>query len=120
MLPEASPELVDRPSSRVTDHPVDSGPEDGYGADMEGESSSESAASPRRSQRPCQEPDRYTDVQSVRSAMSTTDSLGPSLLFLVGMLLVVFVVLNPDVAVMAAVAVTASVSMLFSPQLMLP
>ncbi len=52
--------------------------------------------------------------------MSTTDSLGPSLLFLVGVLLVVVVILNPDVAVMAVVAVAAVVSMLFSPQLMLP
>ena len=49
--------------------------------------------------------------------MSTTDSLGPSLLFLVGVLLVVVVVLNPDAAVMAVAAV---VSMFFSPQLMLP
>ena len=49
--------------------------------------------------------------------MSTTDSLGPSLLFLVGVLLVVVVVLNPDVAVMAVAAV---VSIFFSPQLMLP
>ncbi len=52
--------------------------------------------------------------------MSTTDSLGPSLLFLVGVLLVVVVVLNPDVVVMAVVAVAAVVNMLFSPQLMLP
>ena len=36
------------------------------------------------------------------------------------MLLVVVIVLNPDVAVMAVVAVAAVVSMLFSTQLMLP
>ncbi len=81
---------------------------------MEGESSYESAA-PRR-----QEPDQYTEVQNVLSALSTADSLGPGLLFLVGMLLVVVVVLNPDVAVMAVVVLAAVVSMFFSPQLMLP
>ncbi len=52
--------------------------------------------------------------------VSTTDSLGPSLLFLVAMLLVVVVVLNPDVAVMAVVAVAAVVSMFFCNHLMLP
>ena len=57
-------------------------------------------------------------MRSVQSAASTTDSLGPSLLFLVGMLLVVVVVLNPNVAVMAVVA--AVVSMFFSPQMVLP
>ena len=87
---------------------------------MEGNSPSESAASPRRSQRPRQEPDRYTEVRSVRSAVSATDSLGPSLLLLVAVLLVVATVLNPDVAVIAVVAVAAVVSMLLSPQLMLP
>ncbi len=117
---ETSPGLVDRPSSEVTDHPFDPGPEDGYGTDMEGESFSESAASPKRSQQQCQEPGWYTEVRSVRSAVSTTDSLGPSLLFMVGMLLVVVVVLNPEVAVMAVVAVAASISMFFFPQLMLP
>ena len=117
---EASPGLTDGPSNEVTDRPFDLGLEDGYGADVEGESPSESAAPPRRSQRPCQEPDWYAKVRSVRSAVNTTDSLGPSLLFLVGMLLVVVVVLNPDVAVMAVVAVAAVGSMFFSPQLMLP
>ncbi len=117
---EASPGVTDGPSNEVTDRPFDPGLEDGYGADIEGESLSESAAPPRRSQRPRQEPDRYTEVWSVRSVVSTTDSLGPSLLFLVGVLLVVVVVLNPDVAVMAVVAVAAVVSMFFSPQLMLP
>ncbi len=57
---------------------------------------------------------------SVRSAGGTTDSLGPSLLLLVGVLLVVSIVLNPDVAGIAVVAVAAVVSMLFSSQLMLP
>ncbi len=118
--PEASPEVTDGPSNEVTDLPLDPGPEDSYGADIEGESLCESAASPRRSQRQRQEPDRYTEVRSVWSAESTTDSLGPSLLFLVGMLLVAIVVLNPDMAVMAVVAVAAVVRMFFFPQLMLP
>ncbi len=83
---EASPGVADGLSNEVTDRPFDLGLEDSYGADIEGESLSESAAPPRRSQRPCQEPDWYTEVQSVRSVVSTTDSLGPSLLFLVGML----------------------------------
>ena len=120
MSPEASPGVTDGPSNEVTDRPFDPGPKDGYGADIQGEGPSESAAPPRRSQQPRQEPDRYTEVRSVQSAESTTDRLGPSLLFLVGMLLVVVVVLNPDVAVMAVVAVAAVVSMFFSPQLMLP
>ncbi len=111
--------LPTRPQHGPQPGPFEPGPHDGYGTDMEGESSSESAAPPRHSQRPRQEPDRYTEVWSVWSAVSTTDSLGPSLLFLVGMLLVVVVVLNPDMAVMAVVAVAAVVSMFFSPQLML-
>ena len=110
---EAPPVVTDGPSNEVTDRPFDLGLEDSYGADMEGDSPSESAAPPRRSQRPHQEPDRYTEVRSVRSAASTTDSLGPSLLFLVGVLLVVAVVLNPDVAVIAVVAVAAVVSIFF-------
>ncbi len=59
-------------------------------------------------------------ILCIWSAVSTTDSLGPSLLFLVRVLLLVVVVLNPDVAVLAVVAVAAVVSMFFSPQLMLP
>ncbi len=47
--------------------------------------------------RPRQEPDRYTEVRSVWSVVSTAHSLCPSLLFPVGVLLVVVVVLNPDV-----------------------
>ncbi len=117
---EAPPGVADGPSNEVRDRPFDPRPEDGYGADMEGESPSEATAPPQRSQRPRQEPDWYTEVRSVRSAVNTTDSLGPNLLFLVGMLLVVVVVLNPDMAVMAVVAVAAVVSMFFSPQLMLP
>ena len=120
VLLETSPGAADEPSNKVTDWPFDSGPEDGYGEDMEDETFSESAAPPRHSQRPRQEPDRYTEACIVRSAVCTTDSLGPSLLFLVGMLLVVVVVLNPDVAVLAVVAVAAVVSMFLSPQLMPP
>ncbi len=86
VLSETSPGLADRPSNEVTDRPFDPDPEDGYGTDMEGESSSESVATPRHSQRARQEPDQYSEVQSVWSAASTTDSLGPGLLFLVGML----------------------------------
>ncbi len=33
---QASPEVADEPSNEVTDRPFDPGPEDGYGADMEG------------------------------------------------------------------------------------
>ena len=68
---------------------------------------------------PVTEPDRYTEVRSVRSVRETADSLIPSLLILVAFLLVVVTMSNPDVALMAVVAVAASVSM-FSPQLMLP
>ncbi len=119
VLSVASPGVADGPSNEVTDRPFDPGPEDGYGTNVGGENPSESAAPPRHSQRPRQEPERYTEERSVQSTVSPTDSLGPSLLFLVGMLLVVVVVLNPDVVVMAEVAVAAVVSMFFSPQLML-
>ncbi len=94
--PEASPVVTDRPSNEVTDRPFDPGLEASYGADTEGESFSESAAPPRRSQRSRQEPDRYTEVRSVRSAGSATDSLGPGLLLLVGVLLVVVIAPNPN------------------------
>ncbi len=120
VLPQTSPGLADRPFNEGADRPFDPGPEDGYSADMEDENSSESAASPRHSQWQHQEPDLYTETQSVWSAMRTIDSLGPSLLFLVGMLLVVVVVLKRDVAVMAVVAIAAVVSVFLYPQLMLP
>ncbi len=70
-----------------------------------------------RGNRPHQEPDEYTEVRNVRFARDTTDSLVPSLLLLVGLLLVVVAMSNPDVAVMTVVSVVASVSM-FPPQLM--
>ncbi len=120
---ETSPGLVDRPSSGVADCPFDPGPEDGTGNDAEDESPSVSANSPRRSHRPRQEPDRYTEVRSVRSVPSATNSLVPSLLSLVGFLLVVTVIPSPDVAVQTAMVTAAGVSvvcMSFSPQLKVP
>ena len=48
--PPPPPGVTDGPSNEVTDRPLDPGPEDDYGADIEGESLSESAAPPRRSQ----------------------------------------------------------------------
>ncbi len=55
----------------------------------------------------------------MRSVQESTDGLIPSILLLVGLLLVVVAMPNPDLELMAVVAVAASVSM-FSPQLMPP
>ncbi len=101
-----------------TTSPHDPGPESYAFADSEDEPSV-SVTLPRQGNRSRQEPDWYTEVHSVRSARGTTDSLIPSLLLLVGLLLLAVAMSNPDVAVMTVVAVAASVSM-FSPQLMPP
>ncbi len=118
VLPETPPEVTGEPSTEVQSSPHDPGPESYPGTDSENEPS-ESVAPPRRGSRPRQEPDRYTEVHSVRTVQETADSLIPSLLLLVPLLLVVVAMSNPDVAVMAVVAVATSVSM-FSPQLLLP
>ncbi len=123
MLPETLPGLVNGPSNGDTDHPFDPGPQDGDGADMESESFSGSAASPRRSNRQCQEPDRCTAGGSVRSEEETTGSLVPCLLTLIGLLFVVIVVPSPDVMVVAAVVTAAGLCIMcmsLFPQLKMP
>ncbi len=118
VLPETSLEVADEPSTEVPSSPHDPSPESYPGTDSEDEPS-ESIAPPRRGSRPRQEPDHYTEVCSVRSARETADSLIPSLLLLVALLLVVVAMSNLDVAVMAVVTLAASVSM-FSPKLLPP
>ncbi len=115
---ETRPEVTGEPSTKVPSSPYDPGPESYPVTDSENEPS-ESVAPPRRGSRPRQEPDHYTEVRSVWFARETADNLIPSLLLLVALLLVVVTMSNPDVAVMAAVAVATSVSM-FSPQLLPP
>ncbi len=117
VLPETSPEVAGK-TTEVHSSPHDPGPESYSGTDSE-DKPSESVAPPRRGNRPCQEQDRYPERRSVRSVRETTDGLIPSLLLLVGLLLVVIAMSNPDMVVMAVVAVAANVSM-FSPQLMPP
>ncbi len=112
-LPETPPEVAGEPSIKVHSSPHDPGPESYSGTDSEDEPS-ESFASPRHGNRPRQEPDRYTEVHSVWSVRETADSIIPSLLLLLGLLLVVVAMSNPDMAVMTVVAVAASVCSLLS------
>ncbi len=117
-LPETSPEVAGGPSIEVHSIPHDPGLKSYSGTHSEDEPS-ESVAPSRCGNRPRQEPDWYTEVRSVRYARWTTDSLIPSLLLLVGLLLVVAAMSNPDMAVLTVVAGATSVS-IFSPQLMPP
>ncbi len=118
VLLETPPEVAGESSVKVQSSPHDPGAESYSGTDSE-DDPSESVAPPRLGNRPRQEPDRYTEVCSVWSAQETTDRNIPSLLLLVGLLLVIVAMSNLDVVVMTVVAVATSVSM-FSPQLMPP
>ncbi len=120
VLPETPPGVIGEPSTEVPSSPYDPGPGSYPGTDSENEPS-ESVVPPRRGSRPRKEPDRYTEVRNVWSARETADSLIPSLLLLVALLLVVVATCmsNPGVVVMAVVAVARSVRM-FSPQLLPP
>ena len=97
-------------SSTVEDSPHDKDPEGCDSTDIEDEEQLVLVAPPRRDQRQCQELHWYTAMPSVQSTQNASNSLVPSLLLQVGLLVVLIALPSLDVAVSTAVVATAAVS----------